>query len=268
MSYSDILNTIGLNNELRRLKEQAEISWNKEYRILTQFGLKDKMRVLEVGSGPGFYSKLLLETFPNIELYCLEINQNLMDVAKKNLINYNNRIHFIYGNVEKTNFIDNSFDIVITRLVFQHLTRPQNAMSEIFRILKPNGKNIILDIDNELWGLTEPYNELIYATNKSMASYQHSKGCDRNIGRKLLRIMKNSNFSNLDFDIIATNSDVVGLNKLLGVNSIEEAIQNFSNNFSGTQSNVKRNHINFLHNQDSCIILLMIAACGTKILSK
>lgn len=267
MSYKFIYDKVGLNAELIRLKNQAEINWNKELRILKFLGLKDNFRVLEVGSGPGFYTKLLLDAFPNLEVYCLEINPTFINYAKHNLMEYSGRIHFVNESIEKTPFLDNSFDFVISRLVFQHLEKPYIAIKEIYRILKNNGKNIILDIDDELWGITYPYNELIYSTNKSMLNFQQSTGGDRNIGRKLIHLMKSVGFHSFDFDIIATNTDVVGIERFLGVNSREEAIRNTLNidkDLSFYENKAKESHIDFLKKPYSSIILLMLAACGTK----
>jgi SAM-dependent methyltransferase len=47
-----------------------------------------------------------------------------------------------YENLEKTSFPDNSFDIVITQDVFEHVLCPDKAFKEVARILKPNGVHI------------------------------------------------------------------------------------------------------------------------------
>lgn len=42
-------------------------------------------------------------------------------------------------NLEALTFADNSFDLVITQDVFEHLFNPQQAFAEVSRVLKPNG---------------------------------------------------------------------------------------------------------------------------------
>lgn len=268
MSYNAIFNKVGLNTELVRLKNQAGINWSKELRVLKQFGLKDGMSILEMGSGPGFYTKFILEAFPNSKITCLELNDDFIKYATNYLSDYSERIHFVKDNIEYTKLRSNTFDAVISRLVLEHLSSPEKAVHEMYRILKPRGLNIILDIDNEAWGMTFPYNEFIYSSNKSMENFQSQTGGDRKIGRKLLYLLKTNRFVNLDYEVIATHSDIVGLTNILGVQNINDAIKAL--NIPGTPTNsyeykLKSDYAKFISSPNSSVILLMIAACGRKL---
>ncbi|MEO8512880.1 MAG: class I SAM-dependent methyltransferase [Ignavibacteria bacterium] len=50
--------------------------------------------------------------------------------------------NFINQNLEEQTFNDNSFDIVITQDVFEHVMNPDKAFAEIARTLKPGGAHI------------------------------------------------------------------------------------------------------------------------------
>lgn len=265
MSYNSIYEKVGMDAELTRLKNQAEVNWDKELKVLKSFGIKDGDNILEVGSGPGFYTKLLLKEFPNITITSLEINSKFIDYAKQYLGELSNRVYFFNSPIEKTSLPSSNYDIVLSRLVYQHLSKPIQAINESYRLLKKGGKNIILDIDNELWGTTYPYNHLINMTNKSMDSFQKNSGGDRSIGKKLLPLLKNSNFKNLDFEVIATHTDVVGMEKFLG-GSIPTSVQQTPAgvHLNKYQLALQKDYIDFLNSKDSLIILLMMAACGQK----
>lgn len=45
-------------------------------------------------------------------------------------------------NLERLSFTDNSFDLVITQDVMEHVSRPEQAFREIHRVLKPGGRHI------------------------------------------------------------------------------------------------------------------------------
>lgn len=45
----------------------------------------------------------------------------------------------VRGDVSKLPFTDNTFDLVTSNMVFEHLEEPQVQMAEIFRVLKPGG---------------------------------------------------------------------------------------------------------------------------------
>ena len=49
----------------------------------------------------------------------------------------------IVGDITKTNFEDNSWDIILCAQVIQHISNIQDLSKEIYRILKPNGYLII-----------------------------------------------------------------------------------------------------------------------------
>lgn len=260
MSYETIYNKIGLNTEMKRLKNQACVNWKKELRTLKYYGLRDGMKILEVGSGPGFYSQLLLNEFPNIEITALELDSKLISISKKILENDEYyRVNFVNQSIEKTSLNSCTYDFVISRLVFQHLPHPVTAAQEIYRVLKPGGKVVILDIDNDIWGTTYPYNKFIDNANNSMLAFQNNNGGDRTIGRKLLKILSISGFHNLDFDAIVTHTDVIGMDKLIGqFNDSSLSKQKIQ------QNREMQDYINFINNPASCIILLMLIAYGEK----
>ena len=80
MTYSSIYNMIGFNNEVDRLKAQVKLGWEKEFRTLKWLGLRDGMKILDVGAGPGAYTELLLENLPNSKITALEIDKNQFKV--------------------------------------------------------------------------------------------------------------------------------------------------------------------------------------------
>ncbi len=54
-----------------------------------------------------------------------------------------NNINIIRGTLADAQFPDSHFDVITLNHVFEHLSRPAEAMAELHRILKPGGKLII-----------------------------------------------------------------------------------------------------------------------------
>ena len=67
----------------------------------------------------------------------------MLEVAKKK----NKDIKFSFQNIEKTNFKSNSFDVVTISFGLHEipLENRYNVIKEAYRLLKKNGKFIILD---------------------------------------------------------------------------------------------------------------------------
>lgn len=264
MSYSDIYKSIGINTEVSRLEAQVKVGWKKELRTLKLLGLSDNSRILEIGSGPGCVTKRLLDDFPNSHIVCLEIDKVMISIARERLCNYeNNRLSIIEGNVMNMRFRDNSFDFVVVRLVFQHLEDTLSASKEILRVLRPGGKVIITDIDSGMWGVCEPENKNINSSMNRFANIQKSAGGDRNIGRKLLRILKNSGFVDLDFEAVVKHSDMEGMDDLKPKLDINSLIK--SNKFNKEQlKNIISMYSNMSNSSNSVVILILLMASGTK----
>lgn len=264
MSYSDIYKSIGLDTELSRLESQVRIGWEKELIALKMLGLCDNSKILEIGSGPGFVTERLLNEFPRSAVVCLDIDDVLLSIARKRLSNYDNkRLFILKGDVMNMKLKDNLFDFVIIRFVYQHLKDPVTASKEIFRVLKPGGKVIITDIDNGIWGVCEPEVKNLRDNMSKLTNMQNSGGGDRNIGRKLLKILKVSGFIDLDFEAIVKHSDMEGMDSLLPKVDLNSIIK--SNKFSKEQLKaIDSMYSNSSTYKEMVAILIILMACGTK----
>lgn len=204
------------NTEIQRLAAQARLGWEKEARTLSWFGLKDRMFLLELGSGPGFITKALLTLLSNSQITCLEIDPTLLKQADQYLQNKaKNRVHFVEGSVMDMRLADNSFDFAYARLLFQHLPDPLGAAKEIWRVLKPGGKLVIYDIDDEISGLFQPPVPEYPSILEKMGQAQAAQGGNRHVGRGLWQILKAAGFYNLDLEVVATHSDNIGIEPFL-----------------------------------------------------
>jgi ubiquinone/menaquinone biosynthesis C-methylase UbiE len=198
--------------EIERLAAQARLGWDKEARTLAWFGLQDGMSVLEVGSGPGFITAQLLALLPHSHITCLEIDPSLITKAQHYLHDKGGeRVRFVEGSVMATALADNQFDVAYARFLFQHLPDPLGAAQEIRRLLKPAGKLIIHDIDDEIFGLFEPPLPVLALVIEKFGEAQAARGGNRRIGRQLWSILAAAGFSSLDLELLASHSGTVGV---------------------------------------------------------
>lgn len=79
---------------------------------------------------------------------CLDATEAMLlvgrDAAKRNQLE---NMAFIKGCIEELPFLDDSFDIVFSRLAFHHFADIDVAFSEMVRVLKPNGKLVMIDME-------------------------------------------------------------------------------------------------------------------------
>jgi len=101
-----------------------------------------KIKILDVGCGDGVLLFLLKEQLPvdkQISLYGIDADKKAVQTAGKKIPSANFKI----GNVLNLKFKNNNFDIVISSDVIEHLQNQNKMLSEIYRVVKKDGKIII-----------------------------------------------------------------------------------------------------------------------------
>ncbi len=109
---------------------------------------KDK-KVLEVACNMGTTSIQLAKTY-GCEITGIDLDEDALYKARNNIAenNVQNLVNVMRGNATKLPFEDNSFDIVINEamLTMLPIAAKEKAISEYFRVLKPNGILLTHDV--------------------------------------------------------------------------------------------------------------------------
>ncbi|HET7528082.1 MAG TPA: methyltransferase domain-containing protein [Burkholderiaceae bacterium] len=196
------------------LSRQVERSWKKESRNLHWFGIRDGMSVLDMGCGPGHFTERLAGHLPDARITALDSEPRWLDLARRRLAG---RALVVEGRAEATGLPSSSFDFVLARLLFQHLRDPLRVAQEAHRLLKPGGKLVITDVDDELFGIVEPRVPGIKRLLARYAESQRNCGGDRFIGRRLAQVLRNAGFVDLEIEAVATHSDQAGIDATLPI---------------------------------------------------
>ncbi|KAB2881373.1 class I SAM-dependent methyltransferase [bacterium] len=117
--------------------------------LIEQSRVKANHSVLDFGMGTATLSLLLKKEVPDSFVTGVDVDDKILSIAKRK-IEENKAVIVvdIYDGL-KLPYENNSFDRVITSLVFHHLDKEQklNSLKEIYRVLKPAGELHIAD-----WG--------------------------------------------------------------------------------------------------------------------
>ncbi len=103
----------------------------------------ETLRVLEVGTGPGFFAILLCEL--GYQVTAIDLTPAMLEEAKKNAGELAGRIRFMEMNAEELDFEAGSFDVVVSRNLTWNLPHPEKAYMCWARVLKPGG--LLLNFD-------------------------------------------------------------------------------------------------------------------------
>jgi arsenite methyltransferase len=110
------------------------------------------IKVVELGCGPGFYSRQLGQRFPQIAVTGVDRSESQVRSARQRATAQNiNNCVFERVNALALPSQDASFDVLIASRIFTVLPDQHRAVAEMFRVLKPGGRCFIAEPHHAFW---------------------------------------------------------------------------------------------------------------------
>lgn len=107
--------------------------------------LTPKIKIADLGAGEGLISQLLANRAESV--VCVDNSSKMVEfgseLAKKN--GFTN-LSYKLGDIEQVPMEDESVDLALLSQALHHAQHPQTAVEEAYRILKPGGQLIIIDL--------------------------------------------------------------------------------------------------------------------------
>ncbi|NQT06948.1 MAG: class I SAM-dependent methyltransferase [Candidatus Omnitrophica bacterium] len=113
------------------------------FKEITGSGRSSKFRVLDAGCGTGELSFKLSNYLGRAEVHGVDLSRTMIEKAKDKLDGHN--IKFKVGDVEHLPYKDNAFDVITCSHSFHHYPNKEKAISEMYRVLRPDGRLMIID---------------------------------------------------------------------------------------------------------------------------
>ena len=163
----------------------------------------ESLRVLEAGTGPGFFAILLREL--GYDVTAIDLTPAMLEEAKKNAGELAGRICWMEMNAEALDFADATFDVVVSRNLTWNLPPPGKAYAEWTRVLKPGG--LLLNFDAN-WYAYLFDDEAQAAYDRDRANSAEQGVWDQNLGENfdvmedIARRVPLSNIRRPDWDLV------------------------------------------------------------------
>lgn len=142
---------------------QAQGFESKELNFAKQEYLKDILssvapsradNVLEVAAGTSACGRAFAPLVQTV--VCLDATIPMLQVGKEKADrSHLNNMTFVKGYAEALPFLDESFDIVFSRLAFHHFSDTDTVFAEMVRVLRPGGKLVMIDMEAAEEGLRD-----------------------------------------------------------------------------------------------------------------
>jgi demethylmenaquinone methyltransferase / 2-methoxy-6-polyprenyl-1,4-benzoquinol methylase len=165
--------------------------------------------LIDVAAGTGDIAKLFSQkNYNSSEISCVEPNEQMLQIGKSNLNNFEN-IKWFNAKAEKLPFKNDLFNFYTISYGIRNVSNINMCLKEAFRVLKPGGRFMCLEfskINNELLNLVyQQYSKAIpfvgkYVVGSSKPYDYLVKSIDEFYTQEeLVDLMKNNGFSNIEY---------------------------------------------------------------------
>ena len=152
------------------------------YKALFDLDKQNKLNILEIGCGPGAFAGALARWYPNAEITAIDRDSEFIRFAKE----HENGVSFIEADITALPFADESFDVVISNTVCEHI-EPSLFYNEQLRVLKPNGVCLVLSSRKSITVAPNCYAQNDYETAFWKKAEQYDNSIEKyNIGKYYL----------------------------------------------------------------------------------
>jgi len=192
--------------EQQRQMTQARLL---ESSIFGQIDYSGARRLLEVGSGVGAQTEILLRRFPELHVTGVDLSETQLATARENLARTpwcSDRYTLQQADAGELPFEARTFDAAFLCWVLEHVPSPARVLSEVRRVLAPGAPVCITEVMNASF-LLDPYSPHIWRYWMAFNNFQYDHGGDPFVGAKLGNLLLAGGFRDVHTEIKTIHLD-------------------------------------------------------------
>jgi demethylmenaquinone methyltransferase/2-methoxy-6-polyprenyl-1,4-benzoquinol methylase len=125
---------------------------------VAQSGVRPGQRVLDVAGGSGDLARAFAKrTGPTGEVWLTDINREMLEAGRDRSLDGGRLLPTVQCDGERLPFRSNYFDCVSVGFGLRNMTRKENALAEMQRVLKPGGRLLVLEFSKVRAPLARAY---------------------------------------------------------------------------------------------------------------
>ena len=129
----------------RFLSAGIDVRWRKK--AIRQLVSLQPKTILDVATGTADFAITSYQILKPEKIIGIDISDGMLEVGQKKIVKYGleNHIQLLNGDSEAIFFNDDAFDAVTVAFGVRNFENLEKGLSEIYRVLKPGGKLVVLE---------------------------------------------------------------------------------------------------------------------------
>lgn len=134
----------------KNLDREERLNILEPFSILSHAQLKNGINLIDLGCGTGYFTLPASQIIKNGLIYAIDIQTEMLETLHKKLKKRStNNIHLLRSELHKLPIKCESLDMALLINALHELQDKQSILEEICRILKDNGKILVVDWKKE-----------------------------------------------------------------------------------------------------------------------
>src|SRR5947207_1179163 len=101
--------------------------------------------ILDIGCGTCAFAARVLEHLPRTRVCGIDLSAGMLRHCHRRCQAVPDRLHLVQADSERLPFKDDTFDVITCTHSFHHYPHQNRAIAEMHRVLRPDGKLLIID---------------------------------------------------------------------------------------------------------------------------
>lgn len=191
---------------VRTLDAQARAIWPQESELIRRYGLRDDIRIVDVGCGTGEGSSRLAEVFPRAEVLGVDILDVSLEIARSRHARMAPRVRFENQSAFELREPDRSFDLTVNRHMLHSVPHPERVVAELVRVTRPGGRLHLIPEDYGMLHFERRALDPREFWHEGPARFGEGTNTDLFVGRHIYRMLLDHGLRDITVDYVIVDT--------------------------------------------------------------